>query len=102
MRGGRVWLSELLGMPALGLLTIEEWWRRFSNGFDPTLTEGTVPAGREDQAAGQLRRLSMDVGRTFIKPASVDDGLAFAACSMMARGADASEPMLSRSLSRRR
>jgi hypothetical protein len=101
VRGGRVWLSELLGMPALGLLTIEEW-RRFSNGFDPTLTEGTVLAGRKDQAAGLLRRLSMDVGGTFIKPASVDDGLAFAACSMMARGADASEPMLSRSLSRRR
>ena len=55
MRGGRVWLSELLGMPALGLLTIEEWWRRFSNGFDPTLTEGAVLAGREAQAAGLLR-----------------------------------------------
>src|SRR6266508_1643163 len=94
----RIWLSELLGMPALGVATIEEWWRRFSNGFDPTLTPSVVLAGREDRAAALLRRLSVDVGRTFIKAASVDDGLAFAACSMMAQGAEASEPMLSRSL----
>ena len=94
----RIWLSELLDMPALGVATIEEWWRRFSNGFDPTLTPGVVLAGREDHAAALLRRLSVDVGRTFIKAASVDDGLAFAACSMMAQGAEASEPMLSRSL----
>jgi hypothetical protein len=94
----RIWLSELLDMPALGVATIEEWWRRFSNGFDPTLTAGVVLAGREDHAAALLRRLSVDVGRTFIKAASVDEGLAFAACSMMAQGAEASELMLSRSL----
>ena len=94
----RIWLSELLGMPTLGVATIEEWWRRFSNGFDPALTPGVVLAGREDHAAALLRRLSADVGRTFIKAASVDDGLAFAACSMMAQGTEASEPMLSRSL----
>ena len=85
-------------MPALGVATIEEWWRRFSNGFNPALTPGVVLAGREDHAAALLRRLSADVGRTFIKAASVDDGLAFAACSMMAQGAEVSEPMLSRSL----
>ena len=94
----RIWLSELLDMPALGVATIEEWWRRFSNGFDPALTPRVVLAGREDHAAALLRRLSADVGRTFIKAASVDDGLAFAACSMMAQGAEVSEPMLSRSL----
>lgn len=94
----RIWLSELLDMPALGVATIEEWWHRFSNGFDPTLTPRVVLAGREDHAASLLRSLSADVGRTFIKAASVDDGLAFAACSMMAQGAEESEPMLSRSL----
>jgi hypothetical protein len=94
----RIWLSELLDMPALGVATIEEWWRRFSSGFDPTLTSQVVLAGREDDAAALLRRLSVDIGRTFIKAASVDDGLAFAACSMMAQGVEVSEPMLSRSL----
>jgi len=94
----RIWLSELLDMPALGAVTIEEWWSRFSKGFDPTLTTGVVLAGREDCAAALLRRLSVEVGRTFIKAASVDDGLAFVACSMMAQGAEAAEPMLSRSL----
>ncbi|WP_229071443.1 hypothetical protein [Actinoplanes sp. DH11] len=94
----RVWLSELLGMPAHDVATIEDWWRRFSNTFDPRLTEAIVLAGREDQAALLLRRLSVDVGSTLIKAASVDDGLAFAACAMMAQAKDASEPMLSRSL----
>lgn len=94
----RIWLSELLDMPALGVVTIEEWWSRFSSGFDPMLTPGVVLAGREDSAAALLRRLTLDVGRTFIKAASVDDGLAFAVCAMMAQGTEQSEPMLSRSL----
>lgn len=94
----RVWLSELLDMPAHDVATMEDWWRRFSNGFDPILAPGVVLAGREDQAASLLRRLSVDVGRTVIKAASVDDGLAFAACSMMAQTPEIAEPMLSRSL----
>jgi hypothetical protein len=94
----RIWLSELLDMPAGGVATIEDWWRRFSGGFDPRLTAQVVLAGREDRAADLLRRLSVDVGRTFIRAASVDDGLAFAACAMMAQEPDAAEPMLSRSL----
>lgn len=94
----RIWLSELLDMPALGAATIEEWWRRFSSGFDPRLTPGVVLTGREDHAAELLRRLSVDVGRTFLKAASIDDGLAFAACAMMAQDPDAAEPMMSRSL----
>jgi len=72
----RIWLSELLDMPALGVATVEESWRRFSNGFALTLTPGVVLAGREDHAAALLRRLLVDVGRTFIKAASIDDGLA--------------------------
>lgn len=94
----RIWLSELLGMPALGAATIEDWWRRFSGSFDPVLTPGVVLGGREDHAAALVRRLALDVGRTVIKAASVDDGLAFAACAMMAQGIDAAEQMLSRSL----
>ena len=94
----RVWLSELLEMPALAVATIEDWWYRFSTGFDPTLTSGMVLAGRENDAARLLRRLAVDIGQTFIKAASVDDGLAFAACAMMAQGVEESEPMLSRSL----
>lgn len=94
----RIWLSELLDMPALGAVTVEDWWRRFSGGFDPRLTPAVVLAGRENEAAELLRRLSPDVGKTFIKAASVDDGLAFAACVMLAQEPDAAEPMLSRSL----
>lgn len=94
----RIWLSELLDMPALGAVTIEDWWRGFSGGFDPRLTPAVVLAGRENEAAELLRRLSPDVGKTFIKAASVDDGLAFAACTMLAQEPSGAEPMLSRSL----
>lgn len=94
----RIWLSEVLDMPALGAVTIEDWWRRFSGGFDPRLTPPVVLAGRENEAAELLRRLLPDVGKTFIKAASVDDGLAFAACTMLAQEPDAVEPMLSRFL----
>ncbi len=94
----RIWLSEVLDMPALGAATIEEWWRRFSSSVDPRLTPAVVLAGRDDHAAELLRRLSVDVGRTFIKAATIDDGLAFVACAMLAQSAEAAEPMLSRSL----
>lgn len=94
----RVWLSELLDMPALGAVTLEDWWSRFSGGFDPRLTPEVVLAGRADEAAELLRRLARDVGKTLIKAPSVDDGLAFAACAMLAQDSDAAEPMVSRSL----
>lgn len=94
----RIWLSELLDMPAGGVATIEDWWRRFSGGFDPRLTSQVVLAGREDRAADLVRRLSADTGRTLVRAPSVDDGLAFAACAMMAQHEITAEPMLSRAL----
>lgn len=94
----QVWLSELLGLEPLGATSIEEWWRRYARGFDPTMTPAVVLAGRADQAAKLVRRLADDVGRTFIRAVSVDDGLAFAACSMMAVPPEDAEPLLARSL----
>ncbi|KQT93519.1 hypothetical protein ASG49_00415 [Marmoricola sp. Leaf446] len=94
----QIWLSELLGMDPFGATSIEDWWDRFSRGFRPSLTSSVVLAGREDQAAALTRRLADEVGRTFIRAASIDDGLAFAACSMMMMGANDSEPMLAKSL----
>jgi hypothetical protein len=94
----QIWLSELLGMDPFGATSIEDWWDRFSRGFRPTLTTPVVLAGREDQAAALTRRFADEVGRTFIRAASIDDGLAFAACSMMMMGPDNSEPMLAKSL----
>lgn len=94
----QVWLSELLGIDPFGATSIEDWWNRFSRGFSPALTTEVVLAGRDDQAGALLRRLSGDVGRTFIRAASVDDGLAFAACAMLMMGPENSEPMLARSL----
>lgn len=94
----QVWLSELLGMDPFGATSVEDWWDRFSRGFSPTLTSSVVLAGREDQAAALTRRLADEVGRTFIRAPSIDDGLAFAACSMLMMAPDNSESMLAKSL----
>lgn len=94
----QVWLSELLGLEPLGATSIEDWWGRYSRGFDPTMTPEVVLAGRADHAATLVRRMADDVGRTFIRAVSVDDGLAFAACSMMAVPPEDAEPILARSL----
>lgn len=94
----QVWLSELLGLEPLGATSIEDWWGRYSRGFDPTMTPEVVLAGRADLAASLVRRVAENVGRTFIRAVSVDDGLAFAACSMMAVPPEEAEPILARSL----
>lgn len=94
----QVWLSELVGLEPLGATSIEDWWGRYSRGFDPTLTPAVVLAGRADQAGVLVRRMAEDVGRTYIRAVSVDDGLAFAACSMMAVPPEDAEPILARSL----
>lgn len=94
----QVWLSELLGMDPFGATSIEDWWERFSRGFRPRLTSRAVLAGRADQAGALARRLENEVGRTFIRAASIDDGLAFAACTMMMMAPDDSEQMLAKSL----
>jgi hypothetical protein len=90
-----VWVSELLDMTAVGVQTMEGWWERFAAVFEPALTPHVVLAGREDEAAALLRLLARDVGRSFVRAPSVDDGLAFVVCAMLAAN---DEAMLSRSL----
>jgi hypothetical protein len=91
-------LSEELGMPASGVQTLEDWWARYSAVFSPPLTIPLVLAGRADAAAELARRLTLEVGRTFVRAPSVDDGLAFVGCTMLAADADASSTLLSKSL----
>jgi hypothetical protein len=98
-RGVHVWVSELLGLPVLGVQTIEDWWERFSTIYEPSLSPAVVLAGRDDEAADLLRSLGSETGRTFIRAASVDDGLAFVACAMgAAASGDQRESLLARSL----
>jgi hypothetical protein len=92
------WLSEMLGMPAAGVQTLEDWWKRFSSVYEPTLTPRMVLAGRADAAASLLRLLARDVGRTLVRAASVDDGLAFVGCVMLSADPETSAAMLSKSL----
>jgi hypothetical protein len=92
------WLSEMLGMPAAEVQTLEDWWDRFSSIYEPTLTPRMVLAGRADEAAALLRLLARDVGRTVVRAASVDDGLAFVGCVMLSADPETSAALLSKSL----
>ena len=62
----RIWLSELLDMPALGAVTIEDWWRRFSGGFDPRLTRRSFSLA----ARTKRRNCSVASRRTLGRPSS--------------------------------
>jgi len=92
------WLSEVLGMPAAEVQTLEDWWERFSSVYKPALTPRMILAGRADEAAVLLRLLARDAGRTLIRAASVDDGLAFVGCVMLSADPDTSAALLSKSL----
>ena len=78
------WISERLGLSASDVQTMEDWWDRFSTVYQPLLTPQMVLAGRDDAAAALLRLLARDVGKTFVRAASVDDGLAFVAATVIA------------------
>jgi hypothetical protein len=92
------WISERLGLSASDVQTLEDWWGRFSAVYQPLLTPQMVLAGREDAAAGLLRLLARDVGKTFVRAASVDDGLAFVAATVLAAEEETSQALLSKAL----
>lgn len=92
------WISERLGLSASDVQTLEGWWGRFSAVYQPLLTPQMVLAGREDAAAALLRLLARDVGKTFVRAASVDDGLAFVAATVFAAEAETSQALLSKAL----
>lgn len=81
--GAHYILSDLLGKAGLGAQGIEEWWKRFSTGSNPSLIAEMVLAGRQESAATLLDLLEQDVRRTTISAASADDALAFVAATIM-------------------
>jgi hypothetical protein len=92
------WFSELIGKPAAGVRTIEDWWQRFSASSQPVLSPGLVLAGRQNQAADLVRILDQDAQLTQISAPSTDDVLAFVAATILTTGEDVRDDLLSRTL----
>lgn len=96
--GVHFWFSEMVGKPASGVQTIEEWWATFSSRPSPSLTPGMVLTGRQDAAAELLRLLQEDRKYTTVASKSIDDVLAFVAATIMSSSQETREALLSRTL----
>lgn len=90
--------SELIGKPAVGVQTVEDWWLRFSELTSPALSPELVLAGRADAASELIRILDGTTRLTLISAASVDDVLAFVVASILSTPEDNRLDLLSRSL----
>ncbi len=76
-------LSEILGKPATGVRTTEEWWQAFCTKSWPGVSTEIALAGRADQAVELLTLLDENRPFTTIRAKSVDDVLGFVAATML-------------------
>jgi hypothetical protein len=90
--------SEMVGKPAHGAQTIEDWWGSFSALSSPPLDPSLVLAGRADQVAALLRLFEAESRLTTITAASVDDVLAFVAAAILSSGTEQRDDLLGRAL----
>ncbi|WP_421287854.1 hypothetical protein [Aeromonas veronii] len=63
--------------PVTGAYSASEFWNEFSTRFSPTLTEEVLLAGREEQSAELLRKLSEGGSRLAFAADSADEVIAF-------------------------
>jgi hypothetical protein len=93
-----VWFSEMVGKPARGTQSVEDWWNRFASRTNPALTPKMVLAGREDVSAESIRLFQQDRRVTIIGSKSVEDDLAFVAATVLSADEDLRSALLSRTL----
>lgn len=91
-------LSEVLGKPAAGVRTIEDWWERFSTKSSPMVSTGIALAGRADEAARLLSLLDETRSFTTIRAKSIDDVLGFVAATMLTTEPALQSDLLARTL----
>ncbi len=90
--------SEMLGRPATGAQTIENWWESFRTLSSPPLDVELVLAGRVDEAAALLRLFEAESRLTSIAASSVDDVLAFVAAAILSSADEVRENLLGKTL----
>jgi hypothetical protein len=91
-------LSEILGKPATGVRSIEEWWEAFCARSSPAVSAEIALAGRADHAAQLLMLLDESRPFTTIRAKSVDDVLAFVAATMLTTSPVLRTELLARTL----
>lgn len=92
------WFSEVIGKPASGVRTVEDWWQRFSALSNPQLSARMVLEGRADEAADLLRRVELDRQTISVSAVSTDDVLCFVAATFLSAPHDVSVDLLARTL----
>jgi hypothetical protein len=93
-----VWFSEIVGKPARGAQSLEDWWSQFAGRTNPPLTPTLVLSGRADSAAELLHLLTQDRSFTIIGAAGVQDNLAFFAATILSADEELQSAFLSRTL----
>lgn len=91
-------LSELLGKPATGVRSIEDWWDRFCAKSSPMISTDMALAGRADEAAHLLSMFDETRSFTTIRAKSIDDVLAFVAATMLTTEPTLRTDLLARTL----
>jgi hypothetical protein len=91
-------LSEILGKPATGVRTIEEWWQAFCAKSSPAVSTEIALAGRADRAAQLLMLFDENRPFTTIRAKSIDDVLGFVAATMLTTDPGLRAELLARTL----
>ena len=82
-----------------GVWSVDEWWHRYANGFDPVLREEVLLAGRGQQADAVIERLAaLQPDRITICADSSDEALAFAIAALRKAGDEVRLVLEARSL----
>ena len=93
-----VWFSEMVGKPARGAQSVDDWWARFASRTRPALTPELVLAGRENTAEELIRHLELERRILSIGSKSVEDDLGFVAATILSMDEDSRSKLLGRTL----
>ncbi|WP_445337488.1 hypothetical protein [Clavibacter sp. CFBP 8614] len=79
-----VYFSELIGMPANGVRTLADWWRRYTKRVDDRLPSRLLLVGREEASRELIRILSHEPkAHIYIDAVSIDDVIGFVAATLI-------------------
>jgi len=97
-RGLHFWFSAAIGLPSFGVMTIEQWWNKFSGRSSPTLVPELVIAGRYDQSSQLLTFLGEECRPITISSVDSDEILAFVAATQLSCPDDQKYDLLTKTL----
>lgn len=94
-----VFFSELLGLPANGVWTLQQWWSRYTKRIEDRLPSSLLLAGREEASTKLLHLLDRDLrAHIYVEALSIDDVIGFVAATLIEAAAGGSPQHLERAL----